>query len=103
MGWGFFDASANALRSADMERVRTSSVTKVSVHTFRIRTSLETTSPASARHTKTCMIFGSRRTVLPWQARLLSLGTTSQLPSWKSPCKGELHAKHNHCTFFPAE
>src|SRR5215471_5254251 len=78
-----------------MQRVRTSSVTNVSAQTLRISTSLDTTSPASARHTSTCMTLGSTRTVLALDDRLLSLGATNQSPTWKSLSTS---ANSSHCT-----
>ena len=64
MSRGCLTSSPNTRRSSEMARVNTSSLTNVSDHAARIRRSLGTTwSPCSARHSKTCITLGSRRTV----------------------------------------
>ena len=88
MNLGCRGLSSNALRSSEMVRARTSSVTNESAHTVFRSSCLATVSPGrDARHTSTSITFGSRRTALPFKETVFSVGWTSHVPTRKSPFK----------------
>src|SRR5262245_47424314 len=91
MNRGSLASSPNTRRNSEIERVSTSSLTKVSAHTERISRSLVTTWPAfSPRQRSTCMIFGSTRADTSALVTVLSRGSTDQSPTRKAPCIGLL-------------
>ena len=82
---GFAVSSPNARRSSRIARCRTSSVTKTSGQTRATSCSRVTTSPGvSARTSRTCITFGSRRTSSPFRVSRLSDGCTCQSPTAKA-------------------
>jgi hypothetical protein len=88
MNLGSRGLSANARRSSEIERARTSSVTNASAHTVFRSSFLETGSPGfEARRTKTSITFGSSRTALPFEETVFSVGWTNHVPTRKSPFK----------------
>ena len=86
MNVGSRASSSNTRRNSWIERLSTSSLTKVPGQTTCSMLSLETDWPGcSARHTKTSITFGSRCTVVPLRETALRFGSTRQGPTWKFP------------------
>src|SRR6516165_3565871 len=79
---GLRASSSKARRNSAMQRFNTPSMTTALGHTACNSCSLESVSPGCcAKHTKTPITLGSRRTVLPSQDMLLRDGSTIQLPT----------------------
>src|SRR5215469_17698869 len=79
---GLRASSSKARRNSAMQRFNTPSMTTTLGHTACNSCSLESVSPGCwAKHSKTSITLGSRRTVLPSQDMLLRDGSTIQLPT----------------------